>query len=332
MTRLGDGAGPSRQTLGSLGVIGRYVNVRRLILAGALLAGLFAGLAYFQSRGGSDSVLVEPARLLESAVAGGGPKVAPEKGSLAPDFEVSGFDGRRFRLSDLRGAPAVVKFWATWCSSCLAEFPHLKELRERHQADGWRILAVNAGESYGAAKEYADFLDAPFDWALDPTLTVADGYRVVGFPVSVFVDREGVIQAVRIGEMDAELMEEYAMAAISAVPAAEAPPKFRFVTTLARDNVVVVRRSTTAGELLLASQRFRCDPAYCLDALPAELPRLPGVRGAEFDRVSEPPELRITFDPNEITLDEIVAQVTKALEAHPDPLYRRPLEVTYEGE
>jgi cytochrome c biogenesis protein CcmG/thiol:disulfide interchange protein DsbE len=332
MTNLRSWVRTRKHALLSLGMTRSYVNVRRLVLAAVLLAALFGGLAYLQSRGDSGSVSVEPARLIESGAAVGDLRVAPEKGGLAPDFEVSDFDGRRFRLSEFRGSPVVVKFWATWCSSCLAEFPHLKELHAQHQSAGLSVVAVNTGETYGQAKGYADFLDAPFDWALDPTLTIANAYRVIGFPVSVFIDRDGVIQAMYVGQMERDLMEEYVRAAIDSLPAPEAPFRLRFINNLARQNVVTVRTTSAPGELALASQRFRCDPVYCLETLPGELSRLPGVRDAEVDRAAQPPQVVITFNPARITQDDIVAEMKRVLEANPDPLYSQPLEVTYESE
>lgn len=309
----------------------RYVNMGRLIAAAALLAGLFAGLGYLQSRGGDGDISVQPARVLENTAAG--LEVGPEQGKLAPDFEASGFGDRRLRLSELRGSPVVVKFWATWCSSCLMEFEHLREIHRQLDSTGLRVVAVNTGESYGRAKEYADFLDAPFDWALDPSLTIADAYRVIGFPVSVFVDPEGVVQALYVGEMDEELMREYTQAAIDAAPAPEAPFRLRFVNTLPREHVLLVRqRAEPPGQITLVSQRFRCDAEYCLEALPSELSRLAGVRSAEYDRAAETPELVITYQEGQTTPDAIVAEVKRALDANPDPLYRQPLQVTYERE
>ncbi len=49
--------------------------------------------------------------------------------------------GGSVRLSELRGTPLVVTFWATWCAPCLAEFPHLEALQTKH-ADRLRVVAI----------------------------------------------------------------------------------------------------------------------------------------------------------------------------------------------
>ena len=54
-------------------------------------------------------------------------------GNLAPDFEASQLDdGSRVRLSDFRGHPVYINFWASWCIPCRAEMPDISELADRH--------------------------------------------------------------------------------------------------------------------------------------------------------------------------------------------------------
>jgi len=58
---------------------------------------------------------------------------APGKTELlkAPDFQLPDVNGKMVRLSDLRGKPVLLSFWATWCTACFAEIPDLIALRNR---------------------------------------------------------------------------------------------------------------------------------------------------------------------------------------------------------
>lgn len=65
---------------------------------------------------------------------------------IAPDFTVVDLDGKVFRLSDLRGQPIVVNFWATWCPPCRAEIPTFIELQQKYGPQGLRIVGIAMDE------------------------------------------------------------------------------------------------------------------------------------------------------------------------------------------
>ena len=50
------------------------------------------------------------------------------KGQAVADFELTGVDGKTYRLSDYKGKKVYLKFWASWCSICLASLPDTDEL------------------------------------------------------------------------------------------------------------------------------------------------------------------------------------------------------------
>lgn len=62
----------------------------------------------------------------------------------APDFELTALDGGKVRLSEYRGKPVVLQFFAFGCAPCRAEAPHISYLAEQHRSDGLVVLAVNA--------------------------------------------------------------------------------------------------------------------------------------------------------------------------------------------
>lgn len=67
--------------------------------------------------------------------------IAAAKVENTPDFR--GRDGSTHSLAELRGHPAVVNFWATWCGPCKEEMPRLQKLADNYQARGVRFIAVS---------------------------------------------------------------------------------------------------------------------------------------------------------------------------------------------
>src|SRR3990170_2520556 len=110
------------------------------VVVGVALAVLSAiGIVGREGGGVSESgVKIENARLLDTArPESGGFEIGPAPGKLAPDFEVSDFEGDRVKLSDFRGRPVYVNFWATWCFACIAEMPDIYQvLQERGGTEG----------------------------------------------------------------------------------------------------------------------------------------------------------------------------------------------------
>ena len=124
---------------------------------------------------------------------------SPLYGQPAPEIDLRSVDGRRLRLSDLRGRPVLVNFWATWCIPCREEFPLMVDAYERHRDDGLEILGVLHDDDPAAARAFAD--DHGATWPiLDDAQDVAwRDYLGIGPPQSYFVDANGVIQAFSLG-------------------------------------------------------------------------------------------------------------------------------------
>lgn len=144
---------------------------------------------------------------------GAGP---PLVGSPAPDFTLSDLSGKEAQLSDLRGRPILVTFWATWCPPCKKEMPEIQAAYDQHKDRGFVVLAVNFGENLEAAKVFVNQMDLRFPVLLDRKVNVASRYGVWSLPVSFFIDRNGIIQervfggtltTERIGEILRQLQE-----------------------------------------------------------------------------------------------------------------------------
>ncbi len=120
-------------------------------------------------------------------------------GAPAPDFELTDLDGNAVRLSDYRGKAVLVNFWATWCGPCKAEMPLLQDRYTTLRDSGLVILAVNIGEDEALIRPYVEDLGLDFAIVLDPELAVNDEYRVLGYPTTITVDREGNVVDVHVG-------------------------------------------------------------------------------------------------------------------------------------
>jgi peroxiredoxin len=123
---------------------------------------------------------------------------APAVGHPAPDITATTLDGETFTLSELRGKPVVLNFWATWCPPCRAELPELQAAAERY--DGEVVIAgVNQSEPADAVRAFASQLGLNFVVPLDADGAVSRLYGVRSLPTTFFIDRQGVIRQMQIG-------------------------------------------------------------------------------------------------------------------------------------
>lgn len=206
--------------------LGRYGSLTRL--AGAAVA-LGIGLVVLWQAGivfKSDDASItdangrivdlQPADASLTTAVPAGRSVGLKPGEVAPDFEFSAFDGARMRLSDYRGRPVLVNFWATWCVPCRTEMPAMEVALRNHQADGLAILAVNNGDRLQAAQRFLEKLDIKLTaYAYDPASTIAERYAILGMPTSFFVDANGVITGVYASELSPKLIEQALQDAIA---------------------------------------------------------------------------------------------------------------------
>jgi peroxiredoxin len=136
-----------------------------------------------------------------------GLQTAPRTGFLAPDFTLITLDGNSVRLSDLRGKPVLINFWASWCGPCRTEMPHIQAAFESHADDGLVVLAVDQMESPPPVARFVEEFGLTFPILMDSHGTVSASYRARALPISFFVDADGVIRDTFTGPMTAGLLE-----------------------------------------------------------------------------------------------------------------------------
>lgn len=178
--------------------VGALRNIMATIAVGIAIIGLIWFFDRPAGEGGSQAVT------LTASASGPAPRLDQE----APDFRVRLLDGEYVRLSDYRGRPVWINFWATWCPPCRAETPDIQEMYEKYSDEGLVVLAMSIGESAGDVRGYVERTGTTFATALDSDTSVAAQYRIVGIPTHFFVDRDGILRDWRVGSMSKGTMEK----------------------------------------------------------------------------------------------------------------------------
>lgn len=130
-----------------------------------------------------------------------------KEGDTAPDFTAQLVDGSTVTLSDLKGKPVLINFWATWCGPCVMEMPAFERLMEDY-GDEISLVAVNCGDDAETVKDFVEENGFTFPIALDEDFEITMTYPSNGIPYTVIVDSEGVITHISTGASDADTMYE----------------------------------------------------------------------------------------------------------------------------
>lgn len=144
---------------------------------------------------------------LAACTGGGGGSVAPGDGAVAragdpaPHLRGTTLDGTTFDLASLRGRPVIVNFWASWCVPCRDEFPLLASTLTAHGSDGVALVGVLFKDEAAPARDFVTKFGASWPTLLDPDGALASAYRVVAPPQTYFIDRQGVVRSIQIGEL-----------------------------------------------------------------------------------------------------------------------------------
>jgi cytochrome c biogenesis protein CcmG/thiol:disulfide interchange protein DsbE len=108
-------------------------------------------------------------------------------------------------VDSLRGKPAVINFWASWCEPCKEEAPHLQRFHERNR-DRAAVVGVSYTDQLAGAKRFIERYGWTFPNLSDPEGVVGAEYELVGLPVTVILDSEGrIAQRLRGPQTEAKL-------------------------------------------------------------------------------------------------------------------------------
>lgn len=130
--------------------------------------------------------------------------------NLAPDFTVIDGEGNEVKLSDFRGKPVVLNFWASWCPPCKAEMPEFNEKYEE-LGDTVQFMMVNctdgSSETLASAKKFIAGTDYTFPVFYDTKLDASMKYGTSSIPMTFFINAEGELVTYARGMLDMTSLE-----------------------------------------------------------------------------------------------------------------------------
>jgi cytochrome c biogenesis protein CcmG/thiol:disulfide interchange protein DsbE len=139
------------------------------------------------------------------------PSSAPEQASLlnhpAPAFTRASLDHHPISLANYRGHVVLLNFWATWCGPCRLEIPRFMEWQQRYGAQGLQVLGVSIDDDQPPVDAYVRKTRLNYPVVMgDAKLGTLYG-GVLGVPVTLLIDRKGIVRARFEGETDLKAME-----------------------------------------------------------------------------------------------------------------------------
>ena len=120
--------------------------------------------------------------------------------NAAPDFTVTDEAGSAVRLSDFRGKPVVLNFWASWCPPCRKEMP---DFDKAHRELGGEVMfmMVNCGDDAPDGMRFVQDLGYGFPVYFDTQDEGTTAYGVTGIPATFFINAEGSIVSNKVGSL-----------------------------------------------------------------------------------------------------------------------------------
>jgi len=139
----------------------------------------------------------------------GQPSGPPRVGDKAVEFTLYDLAGHRVALSSFRGKEVMLNFWASWCGPCNLEMPDTITLYQEYRSRGFEIVAVNIAETPERVSAFVERHGVPFPVVLDQSGAVRQAYFVRALPTSIFLDKEGIIEAIHVGALTEGMLRQY---------------------------------------------------------------------------------------------------------------------------
>jgi len=127
-------------------------------------------------------------------------------GKAAPDWKDPLVGGGSLSMAQLRGKPVFLDFFATWCPPCNEEAPEVNAAYKAYASRGLQVVGVDVQENATKAKAFVDQHQLTYPAVVDSG-ALSDEYSINGMPVAVFIDKNGVVRRIEIGELSSEKLD-----------------------------------------------------------------------------------------------------------------------------
>jgi peroxiredoxin len=126
----------------------------------------------------------------------------PQVGEQAPDFTLTGLDGKAHKLSELKGKTVILNFWGSYCEPCKREMPALQKQYDKWKSQGVEYVGSNIGENAITVRGFLDQYKLTLPVWLDQDQAVRKMYGVSEYPTTFFIAPDGRIAKKQVGEMN----------------------------------------------------------------------------------------------------------------------------------
>lgn len=191
-----------------------YKILKLLILVLIMVALLLVANMLYKNLGSRvemDALATQPKQESAQAPEEAGAEETTEPLEPAPDFTVYDLEGTPHKLSDFRGKPVVLNFWASWCGPCKSEMPAFEE-KYLQYGEQLHFLMVNltdgAQETVDSASSFISGQGYTFPVYYDTDMEAAYAYGVSSVPVTYFIDAEGNFVAWGQGAMSGDILQK----------------------------------------------------------------------------------------------------------------------------
>jgi len=126
---------------------------------------------------------------------------------VAPDFSLPELNGQSLQLSNYRGKVVLLDVWATWCTPCREETPHLVELQDKYRGQGLQIIGVSMDDSPEPVRDFYQRFHMNYPVGMGNAMIGELYGGVLGLPIAFLIGRDGRIEAKHIGATDLSVFE-----------------------------------------------------------------------------------------------------------------------------